>query len=169
MEQARRYAAYLRECATSDYYTGSMARFQDFNVTPQLSQITMPVLVFHRRDAPFPALELVRKLVAATPLARLLILEGSAVFPFLGDTEPALAAIAQFLEEADERPDGLTEREQEILALLASGSSNEQIARDLSISTRTVERHISNIYLKIGVHNRAEATAYAFRNRIALV
>jgi DNA-binding NarL/FixJ family response regulator len=54
----------------------------------------------------------------------------------------------------------------EILSLLAGGASNEHIAGALSISSRTVERHISNIYLKIGAHNRAEATAYAFRERI---
>jgi DNA-binding NarL/FixJ family response regulator len=73
-----------------------------------------------------------------------------------------------FLAEMDEpaRPDGLTERELEILALLAGGASNERIARTLTISTRTVERHIGNIYIKIGAHNRAEATAYAFRHEL---
>jgi DNA-binding NarL/FixJ family response regulator len=64
------------------------------------------------------------------------------------------------------RPGGLTEREMTILELLAGGGSNNEIADTLSISTRTVERHIGNIYLKIGVHNRAEATAYAFRQGV---
>jgi hypothetical protein len=48
-------------------------------------------------------------------------------------------------------------------ALLAGGRSNAVIAGTLTISTRTVERHIENIHLTIGAHNRAEATAYAFR------
>jgi DNA-binding NarL/FixJ family response regulator len=80
--------------------------------------------------------------------------------------ETVLEPILEFLREDEpgERPDALTEREVEILALLAGGLSNQQIARDRSISTRTVERHIGNIYLKIGAHNRAEATAYAIRN-----
>jgi DNA-binding NarL/FixJ family response regulator len=52
------------------------------------------------------------------------------------------------------------------LAVLANGASNDEIARALSISRRTVERHIGNIYLKIGAHNRAEATAYAYKRGI---
>ncbi len=171
MQQGRRYAAYMRDCATSDYYLGAMARFQDFDLMPKLGELTMPALILHRREAAYPTLELVRKFAAATPRARLVILGGSTVFPFVGDTEGIFAAIDQFLEDASERPrpDGLTERELEILALLASGSSNDQMARTLTISNRTVERHISNIYQKIGAHNRAEATAYAFRHRIAAV
>ncbi|MGI5836474.1 MAG: helix-turn-helix domain-containing protein, partial [Chloroflexota bacterium] len=64
-------------------------------------------------------------------------------------------------------PDGLTAREVDVLRLLAGGMTNSQIAQQLVLSVRTVERHIANIYKKIGVHNRAEATAYALRNDIA--
>jgi DNA-binding NarL/FixJ family response regulator len=64
---------------------------------------------------------------------------------------------------------GLTEREQQILSLLAGGASNEAMARSLSISVRTAERHIANIYVKIGAHNRAEATAYASKRGITPV
>ncbi len=55
----------------------------------------------------------------------------------------------------------LTEREIEVLRLMADGSSNREIANTLFLSPRTVERHIANIYLKIHAHSRAEATAYA--------
>ena len=58
-------------------------------------------------------------------------------------------------------PDGLTEREVEVLRLLASGRTNREIATALVLSARTVERHISNLYAKIRVRNRAEATAFA--------
>jgi DNA-binding NarL/FixJ family response regulator len=85
--------------------------------------------------------------------------------PFLGDTTTGIDTINQFLSEANApRPDGLTEREVEILNLLAGGASNERIARSLSISTRTAERHVRNIYVKIDARNRADATAYAFRH-----
>jgi DNA-binding NarL/FixJ family response regulator len=60
-------------------------------------------------------------------------------------------------------PDGLTRREAEILRLLASGSSNKEIAATLVVSVHTVERHVANVYRKIGCRNRAEATAYAAR------
>jgi DNA-binding NarL/FixJ family response regulator len=56
---------------------------------------------------------------------------------------------------------GLSCREMEVLRLLAAGHSNHQIAHALCLSPRTVQRHVANIYLKIGAHCRAEATAYA--------
>jgi DNA-binding NarL/FixJ family response regulator len=63
-------------------------------------------------------------------------------------------------------PDGLTRREREVLALVARGLSNQEIARDLVLSVRTVERHISNIYGKIGAvgrSGRAAAASHAVR------
>jgi ATP/maltotriose-dependent transcriptional regulator MalT len=59
-------------------------------------------------------------------------------------------------------PDGITEREAEVLRLVASGRSNREIAAMLFLSERTVARHLSNIFSKIGVSSRAAATAYAF-------
>jgi DNA-binding CsgD family transcriptional regulator len=61
----------------------------------------------------------------------------------------------------------LTARELEVLGLVASGRANHDIADQLCLSTRTVERHARNIYTKLGVHSRAEATAYAVRNGLA--
>ena len=168
-DQARRFAAYLREVGyTSEEHLRTIT--QTYDVTANLGQLTMPVLVMHRREAAFPPVELVRRLAADTTSARFVLFEGSAILPIFGDSHAVLRAIDQFLSERnDPRPDGLTERELEILTLIAGGASNEEIARGLSISTRTVERHIGNTYLKIGAHNRAEATAYAFRQGIAPV
>jgi ATP/maltotriose-dependent transcriptional regulator MalT len=67
-------------------------------------------------------------------------------------------------------PDHLTRREVEVLRLIATGESNQHIAALLVLSVRTVERHISNIYSKIGVEgsaSRAAATAYALRHDLA--
>jgi DNA-binding CsgD family transcriptional regulator/pimeloyl-ACP methyl ester carboxylesterase len=165
-DQARRFAAYLRDIGyTSEQHLRTIK--QEYDVSECLERLTMPVLVMHRRESAFPAIEVVRRLAADTPGARLVLLEGSAVLPVYGDSQLVLRTIDAFLAEPDEaRPAGLTEREIEILTLLAGGASNEQISRSLSISTRTVERHIGNIYVKIGAHNRAEATAYAFRHAL---
>jgi DNA-binding CsgD family transcriptional regulator len=61
-------------------------------------------------------------------------------------------------------PDGLTEREVEVLRLIASGNTTKQIATLLVVSVPTVERHITHIYDKIGARSRADATAYALRH-----
>ena len=59
---------------------------------------------------------------------------------------------------------GLTARELEVLRLVASGKTNREVATDLVISERTVDRHVSNIFDKIGVPSRAAATAYAYEH-----
>ena len=64
------------------------------------------------------------------------------------------------------RPGGLTQRELEILCMVAAGASSPEVANRLVLSVRTVERHIGNVYAKIGAHGRAEATAWAINNGI---
>jgi DNA-binding NarL/FixJ family response regulator len=59
-------------------------------------------------------------------------------------------------------PAGLTQREAEVLRLVAAGKSNQDIAADLFLSPKTVARHVSNIFTKIGVSGRAAATAFAY-------
>jgi len=66
-------------------------------------------------------------------------------------------------------PDGLTSREVEVLRLLAEGKTNKEIAAALVVSVPTVQRHIANIYGKIGARGRADATAYAIRHGLARV
>ena len=61
-------------------------------------------------------------------------------------------------------PPGLTERQVEVLRLVAVGSSNRDIAERLVISTRTAEHHVQDIYLKIGTSTRAGAALYAMEH-----
>ena len=63
-------------------------------------------------------------------------------------------------------PAGLTEREAEVLRLIAAGSSNKEIAAALFLSEKTVSRHLSNIFTKLGVSSRAAATAFAFEHQL---
>jgi two-component system response regulator NreC len=62
--------------------------------------------------------------------------------------------------------DGLTDREREVLAHLADGASNGEIAETLSISPKTVARHRENIMRKLGLHSRTELVKYAIRKGI---
>lgn len=69
--------------------------------------------------------------------------------------------------EAGGRPAGLSTRELEVLRLVASGKSNRQIADELYLSEKTVANHVSSIFNKTGVENRAAATAFAIRHSLA--
>ena len=64
-------------------------------------------------------------------------------------------------------PGGLTDREAEVLRLVAAGNSNREIAAVLVLSDKTVARHLSNIYTKLGLSSRTAATAYAFEHGLA--
>jgi DNA-binding NarL/FixJ family response regulator len=68
-------------------------------------------------------------------------------------------------EEADPEPEApsLTRRELDIVTAFARGMGNKQIARDLSISEKTVRNHVSNIYKKLHVYDRTQAVLYAIR------
>jgi DNA-binding NarL/FixJ family response regulator len=63
-------------------------------------------------------------------------------------------------------PGGLTDREVEVLCLIANGVTNRQVADELFISPKTVGRHVENIYAKIGVSTRAAAALYAMEHRL---
>jgi DNA-binding CsgD family transcriptional regulator len=83
---------------------------------------------------------------------------------------PAVAATASRLLGRGSRstlPAGLTEREIEVLRLVAEGLTNKDIAASLHLSVKTVERHLLNSYTKIGARNRSEATAFVIRNHLA--
>ncbi|HWG84917.1 MAG TPA: LuxR C-terminal-related transcriptional regulator, partial [Deinococcales bacterium] len=79
-----------------------------------------------------------------------------------------LASLEGVVREVKERPPRasatLTRRELEVLRLVASGLSNREIAGSLGLSGKTVERHLENIFNKLGAPSRAAATAYALRS-----
>lgn len=76
---------------------------------------------------------------------------------------PKAAARLMQAVSAPESPVDLTERETEVLRLLAQGQSNKQIAHSLHISEKTVKTHVSNILSKLGVQSRTQATLCAIR------
>jgi DNA-binding CsgD family transcriptional regulator len=89
------------------------------------------------------------------------------VFETLG-AMPALARLDRLLAD-DGRPSPkhpITDREREVLRLVAAGCTNREIAGELSISEKTVERHLGNVFTKLAVSNRAAAIAHAYRHRM---
>ena len=86
------------------------------------------------------------------------------VFQQLG-ARPDLARVDALARRTAPRPvGGLTAREVEVLRLVAAGKTNRAIAADLFLSEKTVARHMSNIFTKLGLSTRSAATAYAFEH-----
>ncbi len=77
--------------------------------------------------------------------------------------EPRAAARLMREVRAPESPEPLTEREVDVLRLLAQGQSNKEIAHGLSIGEKTVKTHVSNILTKLGVASRTQAALHAVR------
>jgi DNA-binding CsgD family transcriptional regulator len=88
------------------------------------------------------------------------------VFHRLG-AEPDLARIQALSPKAvPKAAGGLSAREVQLLRLVAAGKTNRAIAAELVLSKRTVDRHVSNIFAKLGVSSRAAATAYAYEHQV---
>ncbi len=99
--------------------------------------------------------------------ARMHFAAAMAAFERLGARPAADRVRARIEERPDELPAGLSEREVEVLRLVAEGLSNRDVAERLFISEHTVRRHLSNSYTKIGVTSRAAATAFVFQHQLA--
>jgi DNA-binding NarL/FixJ family response regulator len=119
-------------------------------------------------QAPYPAAR-VRLLIARACRvlgdedgAKLELAAARAAFQQLG-AAPDVAHIESFGEA---RFHGLTPRELQVLRLVATGKTNKAIAGELSLSEKTVDRHLSNIFAKLDVPSRAAATAYAYQHRL---
>lgn len=127
--------------------------------------IRVPTLVLHLRDDLFVPFEQGRTVAALIPDGRLVPLDGRN--HVLQPTDPAwdrlVTEVRHFLgtEPAAVTDPPLTLREREILVLVAQGRGNDEIAHRLRLSKRTVERHPSNVYCKLGVNGRAARAAAA--------
>lgn len=139
-----------------------------------LPELDLPTLVLHARGDRMVGFEDGRKLASSIRNARLVALD-SRHHILLGD-EPAwptfLQEVSMFLRgDAAESVQGapsealgsLTSRERDVLTLVAEGKDNLTIADELTLSTRTVERHLQNIYLKLGISGKAARAAAVAR------
>jgi DNA-binding NarL/FixJ family response regulator len=88
-----------------------------------------------------------------------------------GRVQLAPEAAARLMREvrAPESPQALTERETEVLRLVARGKANKQIASDLFVEEKTVKAHVSSILMKLGVQSRTQAALYAVRTGLVSV
>jgi RNA polymerase sigma factor (sigma-70 family) len=162
----------LQRASTSGEIAAALRRArEELEVTGTAGQVRVPTLVLHaRHDEAVPFAE-GRLLAALIPGARFVPLESrnhillehepawrvfiDEVNDFLGAPEPERVA-AEALAD-------LSAREREVLELVAAGLSNEEIAGRLYLSVRTVERHLSNVYVKLRISGKAARAAAAAR------
>jgi pimeloyl-ACP methyl ester carboxylesterase len=170
--ESRRFVELMKQISTREDYVMMAKVWTHADIGSFLPLVKTPTLVLHARDYLVLPVEESIKLAAAIPGAQMVLVDGSG----LGDAASVMQALEGFLARlsghpADEAASAgkgvLSGREIEVLRLLAAGKSNAQIADDLVISQNTVIRHVSNIFAKIGVANRAEAASYATRNGLA--
>lgn len=140
---------------------------------PALERVQAPTLVLHSQVNFYSSEESARAVAATVPDARMLTFEGGlaqhiqrlveAIVKFIQPAEPETETVSPAAAARPApTPTTLTVREIEVLTLLVKGLSNREMADQLVLSPRTVERHLENVYRKTGARNRAEATAYAF-------
>ncbi|MFN8638929.1 MAG: LuxR C-terminal-related transcriptional regulator [Dehalococcoidia bacterium] len=180
-EDARATAAYFRACTSAGTLLAYASSVRGWDVRPALAHIQARTLVLQRRDTAAQNPEVARVLAAALPRGELRLLAGDAASPFAGDIDGGVDALAAFLgltsrisggigdamPSTPALPESITPREVEVLALLARGLSNKEMAARLGLSVNTVERHLTNVYPKIGARGRTEATAFALRHGLA--
>jgi DNA-binding CsgD family transcriptional regulator/pimeloyl-ACP methyl ester carboxylesterase len=169
--RARQFAAYIRASISQAMYRQHILALSDIDVTNVLPRVTCPTLVFHRKEVTKFELAVSQKLAELLPNARLVLAEGASTALFGEDLPSITETIEAFLQEDCELPVSvdpedladlnLTAREVEILRLVSSGKHNREIAIVLGVSVHTVDRHLANIFSKVGVHNRVEAATFA--------
>ena len=177
----------IRGAVTPQIARATLQAASATDVMDLLPDVAAPTLVLHRRDMSQIPVDVSRALAEGMPRGRLVILDGAQPTLFMGDPD-RVSMLVDFFRDGIEPsadsspppgmpsapaghtvppPHGLSGRELEVLRWLAAGETNRQIARRLGLSPHTIERHVANLYRKIGARGRADATAYALRNGLA--
>ena len=171
LAEHERFAQIQREAATAETAAALLGLVYRLDVRAHLPLVRSPALVVHRRDDRAVPFRLGREVAAAIPGATFIPLQGSAHFPWHGDVDSVVRACREALAPAQSSPHRASEpepvllsrREREILACVARGLSDREIAEQLVLSSHTVHRHVANIRRKLGRTSRTAAVAEAAR------
>ena len=173
-EQMRWLDDLQRMAVDADTAVRARAELQQTDSTARLPELDLPTLVMHSRGDQMNEFAHARRMAASIRGARLVALESNNHI-VLAD-EPAwpllLREVTEFIApdrkpappvETDRVASVLSPRELDILSLAAQGRDNDAIAAELVLSVRTVERHLQNVYAKLGLQGRAARTAAVAR------
>ena len=164
-----RFARLQRESASAETAAALLGLVYRLDVRAHLPLVRQPTTVVHRRDDRAVPYRLGREVAAAISGATFVPLQGDSHFPWHGDVDAVARACRQALAPqqppSGPRPEPglLTSREREILACVARGLGDREIAEQLVLSPHTVHRHVANIRRKLGRTSRTAAVAEAAR------
>lgn len=159
------FAAFQRQSADREQARDALAATYRLDARDALSRIKVPTTVLHRRDDRAVPFALGVDVAKRVPHASFVALEGEDHFPWLGDEAGVADATLRGLghhvptRSPAPGPQALTEREREVLKLVAAGLTDAQIGERLVLSPHTVHRHVANARIKLGVRSRAAAAA----------
>lgn len=160
----RWFTRYLRMSASPGMVRALMQMNAKVDIRSVLPALRLPLLMLHRTADAWVSVEQARYLAAHIPAARLIEIEGVDHWPWIGDADRILDEVEEFLTGAPAKapnkrvrgPESLTSREREVARMAAQGCSAPQIGRLLFISERTVETHLANAYIKLGLESKLE-------------
>jgi pimeloyl-ACP methyl ester carboxylesterase/DNA-binding CsgD family transcriptional regulator len=168
--EQERFVRLQREAATADAAATLLDFVYRLDVRECLSRVRAPTTVVHRRDDRAVPFRLGREVAAGIPDATFVPLQGTAHFPWHGDVDSVARACRLALVPSppvglagEPEPALLSLREREVLACVARGMGDHEIAEQLVLSSHTVHRHVANIRRKLGRTSRAAAVAEAAR------
>lgn len=177
-EERDEFVEFQRRSASREVALASLRAVYGFDATGHLGDVLAPTLVLHRRADRAIPFALGKDVASRIRNARFVALEGDDHFPWRGDADAVVRETLDFLgvPVAAPRPSAagaagagaarLTDREREVLRLVARGETDAEIAARLVLSAHTVHRHIANIRTKLGVPSRTAAAAWALRNEL---
>lgn len=163
-----------RETATPDVAVRYLRALYSMDVKQAAARVRCPTLVLHPKDDEMVRFEQGRRLASLIPGARFVPVEGRNHIPF--PDEPAWAGFIhetrQFLGRAPTSESSrlfgirLTARQSEVLSRVVHGQTDKQIAKDMSLSPRTVQMHVAGVLKTLGCKNRTEAAHRATSGRL---
>lgn len=164
------FARLQRAAATAETAAALLDMFYRIEVDDILPAIRVPTLVLHRRGSRAVPFELGREVASLIPGAQFVALEGRMQPIYFEGEEAAAATILSFLHDRLARRGSigspLTERELQVVALIAEGLTNAEIARILGVSVRTVDAHVEHVRTKLGVRSRTQMAVWVSEQRV---
>ena len=166
----RWFARFQRAATSADVAVMLLDEMRHHDVRSALVRIAVPTLVLANQYDPVIGAEHAREVASLVPGAVLHVLEGNEHEPFIRDSGDVVDVVLGLRRRPPPAAApsggcpsgaGLSPRETEVLRLLAGGAANKSIAKELGIKPATVERHVANVYRKLGANGRADAALAA--------